>query len=117
RRALCAAGAVHRADGIHPRPVVQPAADGDRRRRGPLLRTVPRRGGVRAAAGMAALQRGALPHALRHLRDDPAGILPVGPARARRAPAYFMAAVLEVRALRTSFGGFGAVNGVSFVVY
>src|SRR2546422_8718340 len=66
---------------------------------------------------MAALQRGALPHALRHLRDDPAGILPVWPARARRALAYFMAAVLEVRELRKSFGGIGAVNGVSFAVH
>src|SRR2546425_7248807 len=66
---------------------------------------------------MAALQRGPLPHALRHLRDDPAGILPVWPARAGRAPAYFMAAVLEVRDLRKSFGGIGAVNGVSFAVH
>ena len=37
-RAVCAAGAVHRADCVRARPVAQPAADGDRRRRGLFLR-------------------------------------------------------------------------------
>ena len=58
--------------------VAQPAADGDRRRLGLLLRAVPRRGDRGAAARMAALHRGLLPDALCRRGDGAAGYSPTG---------------------------------------
>src|ERR1051325_8383488 len=113
RRALRAAGAVHRADRIQPQPVAQLAADGDGRRVGLLPRSIPRRGGVGVAAGVGALrQRRALPHHVCDRGDGPDGVLSVGPARARPSGSQKMNPVLEVRNLAKAFGGIRAVNGV-----
>ena len=85
RRALCAAGAIHRAELVRARAVVQSAADGDRRRQRLFLRAVCRRAGRRAAAGMAALHPGLLPHRLCRAGHGDDGVLPVRHARIGRA--------------------------------
>ena len=135
RRALCAAGRVHRPRAVRARAVAAVPADGGHRRRGLVPRPLHRRRRRGAAAGMAALRRELLPHHLRRPGDGHDGVLPDRHRRPRRAPlhaagggprrddksavlgeAEAMSAVLEVRDVAKSFGGVHAVRGVSFDV-
>src|SRR6185312_13693522 len=115
--------------------VAQFAADGDRRGQRIFLRSVRRRAGRGATAGMAALHSGLLSRRLRRAGDDNDGVLPDRHSRVGRPPRQSIAretgsagggfagkaddpmtAVLEVSNLRKSFGGITAVDGVSFNV-
>ena len=75
RRALRAARRLYRSVALHAGALAQPADDGDRRRLGLLLRSVPRRAHRGAAARMAALHRGLLPHHLFGHGDPAANLL------------------------------------------
>jgi hypothetical protein len=80
-RAVCAAGAIHRAELVRARTVVQPTADGDRRRQRQFLRALRRRAGRCAAAGMAAHHARLLPHPLCRRDHGDDGVLSLGSAR------------------------------------
>ena len=86
RRALCAAGRVHRPRAVRARAVAAVPADGGDRRRRLARRPLHRRRRRRAAAGMAALRRELLPHHLRRPGDGDDGVLPDRHRRPPRAP-------------------------------